>query len=139
MATVFLESVDGDTQRDPDQYGLKLVYEGNNPTVEYACISLRIKFFTDRLCCKSSIIAVHGLNGHWKKTWTAENGVFWLELLQEQLPEARILSYGYDGSTYQSLFDIGMSLVTDISRNRRMGRVSTFFPRKHSINLTNLL
>lgn len=46
------------------------------------------------------IVAVHGLGGHWKKTWTAENGKMWLrDFLPNQLPTARIMSYGYNSKT----------------------------------------
>ncbi|KAL6362010.1 hypothetical protein LRP88_05493 [Fusarium phalaenopsidis] len=44
---------------------------------------------------------MHGLNGHREKTWTAENGVHWLrDLLPEDLPQARILCWGYDANTH---------------------------------------
>ncbi|CAN9218325.1 unnamed protein product [Alternaria alternata] len=48
------------------------------------------------------IVAVHGLNGHREKTWTTSGGVNWLrELLPHDLPNARILSWGYDANTQQ--------------------------------------
>ena len=48
-----------------------------------------------------SIVAVHGLDGHCESTWTAENGVLWLEtLLPEDIPEARVYTYGYDSRTH---------------------------------------
>jgi hypothetical protein len=46
------------------------------------------------------IIAVHGLNGHYWRTWTAtsksdkENN--WLKDLPSKIPEARVMSYGYN-------------------------------------------
>lgn len=50
-----------------------------------------------------SIIAVHGLDGTWNKTWTAENGVFWLrDLIPQLIPDARVFSYGYDSRTRAS-------------------------------------
>ncbi|KAH8790449.1 hypothetical protein F5882DRAFT_291856, partial [Hyaloscypha sp. PMI_1271] len=49
------------------------------------------------------IIAVHGLDGAWNKTWTAENGVFWLrDLIPQLVPDARVFSYGYDSRTHAS-------------------------------------
>ncbi|CCA75073.1 related to tetratricopeptide repeat domain protein-Neosartorya fischeri [Serendipita indica DSM 11827] len=46
------------------------------------------------------IIAIHGLDGHREKTWTAENGILWLrDLLKADIPNARILAYGYDADT----------------------------------------
>jgi len=49
-----------------------------------------------------SIVAVHGLNGHPKKTWTANN-VNWLrDFLPPDIPNARILSWGYDANTHST-------------------------------------
>ena len=48
------------------------------------------------------IIAVHGLNGHRERTWTyrdkeSVSPAFWLrDFLPQDLPGARIYSYGYD-------------------------------------------
>ncbi|KAI9863600.1 MAG: hypothetical protein M1813_003623 [Trichoglossum hirsutum] len=43
------------------------------------------------------IVAVHGLGGDAYGTWTHENGKLWLrDFLASQIPEARILTYGYD-------------------------------------------
>ncbi|KAH8744418.1 hypothetical protein F5882DRAFT_497181, partial [Hyaloscypha sp. PMI_1271] len=44
------------------------------------------------------IVAVHGLNGTARKTWTDEDsGSFWLEdFLPGALPNARIMTFGYD-------------------------------------------
>ncbi|KAI9460337.1 hypothetical protein F5148DRAFT_259058 [Russula earlei] len=53
------------------------------------------------------IIAIHGLDGHAFNSWTA-NGVMWLrDLLPEQVPDARVLLYGYNAN-----------LVKDASRSR---------------------
>ena len=51
-----------------------------------------------------SIIAVHGLGGHWRTTWTEDNGKLWLrDFLPDQLRDgeinARIMSYGYNSDT----------------------------------------
>ncbi|CUS12309.1 unnamed protein product, partial [Tuber aestivum] len=63
--------------------GVKLVWKGEDPKVD--------------------IVAVHGLKGDVYRTWTAkgsepgEKDVFWLkDLLPEEVPNARILAYGYD-------------------------------------------
>jgi hypothetical protein len=46
------------------------------------------------------IVAIHGLNGHYINTWQSTSGrVLWLkDLLPDQIPQARIMSYGYDSS-----------------------------------------
>ena len=51
-----------------------------------------------------SIIAVHGLNGHRTESWslidgntTAEKKKTWLkDLLPDYIPQARVLTFGYD-------------------------------------------
>jgi len=60
------------------------------------------------------IVALHGLNGHWEKTWqaTTRNGdqVVWLrDLLPQQIPHGRIMSFGYDSVLQfsKSVADIG--------------------------------
>jgi hypothetical protein len=49
------------------------------------------------------IVAIHGLNGHYQRTWSAiaSNGsqVNWLrDFLPKQIPNARIMSYGYNSA-----------------------------------------
>ena len=42
------------------------------------------------------IVAIHGLNGDARRTWTHSNGTLWLQdLLPQKLPGARVFSYGY--------------------------------------------
>ncbi|KAH4334341.1 hypothetical protein HBH98_243290 [Parastagonospora nodorum] len=93
-------------------YGLQVVCEGTNPIVD--------------------IVAVHGLNGHCEKTWTAGNGVNWLrDLLPHDLPNARILSWGYDANTHSSsrvscqyLFDHARTQVSDLCLEREVTQTS---------------
>ncbi|KAL7777411.1 hypothetical protein CFE70_004076 [Pyrenophora teres f. teres 0-1] len=88
--------------------GLQVVAEGLNPTVD--------------------IVAVHGLNGHREKTWTTSSGINWLhDLLPHDLPNARILSWGYDANTHsgsrmgcQYLFDHAQTLVSDLCQERQI-------------------
>lgn len=49
------------------------------------------------------VVALHGLNGHWEKTWQSDKstskggGAMWLrDFLPQQIPHARIMSFGYD-------------------------------------------
>ncbi|KAF8529705.1 hypothetical protein BU17DRAFT_36641, partial [Hysterangium stoloniferum] len=72
-----------------------------------------------------SIVAIHGLDGHREASFTADNGVFWLQdLLPEALPFARILTYGYDARTQgenrsqQTLYGISGDLVVKLSAFR---------------------
>lgn len=51
-------------------------------------------------------MAVHGLNGHREKTFTTEK-INWLRhFLPNDIPNVRILSYGYNSRTYGSRFSI---------------------------------
>lgn len=68
--------------------------------------------------CKSllktfSVVAVHGMDGDWKRSWLHESsGTFWLkDLLPPILPHARIFSYSYDSRTRS----LGPPLTLDIS------------------------
>ncbi|KAF3029576.1 hypothetical protein E8E12_000791 [Didymella heteroderae] len=94
------------------QHGLQVVSEGTDPVVD--------------------IVAVHGLNGHREKTWTAGNGVHWLrDLLPHDLPRARVLSWGYDANTHSGsrvsceyLFDHARTLVSDLCLERQLTETS---------------
>ncbi|KAI6085949.1 hypothetical protein F4821DRAFT_141851 [Hypoxylon rubiginosum] len=74
------------------------------------------------------IVAIHGLNGHRDKTWTADNGIHWLrDLLRVDLPNVRILTWGYDANTHASdrmscqyLYDHALELVADLTRKRTL-------------------
>ncbi|KAF2008310.1 hypothetical protein BU24DRAFT_360647, partial [Aaosphaeria arxii CBS 175.79] len=73
-----------------------------------------------------SIVAVHGLNGHRDKTWTAANGTHWLrDLLPKDNPNARIFCWGYDANTHgervshQFLHDHAEQLVSDLCLKRK--------------------
>ena len=79
---------------------------------------------------------MHGLNGHREKTWTFVDEkpkgkeFLWLkDFLPSKIPNARILTWGYDARTYsqshgesvsiQQLYDHGRDLVGDLDRERR--------------------
>ncbi|KAK4451012.1 hypothetical protein QBC34DRAFT_459505 [Podospora aff. communis PSN243] len=74
------------------------------------------------------IVAVHGLNGHYLTTWTADNDVLWLrDLLPSDIPKARIYSWGYDARTHgashlslQYLYDHALDLVSALCRKRKL-------------------
>jgi alpha-beta hydrolase superfamily lysophospholipase len=42
------------------------------------------------------IIAIHGINGHYLRTWTEGSSNWLRDFLPEDLPTARIMSLGYD-------------------------------------------
>lgn len=62
-----------------------------------------------------SVVAIHGLGGDAYRTWTHENKKLWLQdFLPSQVPEARILSYGYDSTVAFSKSSAG---IDDFSRD----------------------
>lgn len=80
----------------------------------------RIKRLTSR-----SIIFVHGLTGNRENTWTHSNGIFWPNLLANDFPKARIMTYGYDVDVFRSskassdrLYEHGQSLGYSIVSQR---------------------
>jgi hypothetical protein len=81
------------------------------------------------------IVALHGLNGHREKTWqaTATNSkgqhLMWLrDFLPQQIPHARIMSFGYDSVLMfsKSVSDIGTfaEQLLEALMSRRRGSVS---------------
>ena len=76
----------------------------------------------NRVYSSHSIVAIHGLDGHREDSWTAENGVLWLrDLLIDEVPPARILTYGYDANTRgkeqltsQTLYDHAETLIAKL-------------------------
>ena len=57
-----------------------------------------------------SIIAVHGLGGHAMSTWThPATGKLWLrDFLPRAMPNARVMTFGYDAKVVDSRSIIGM-------------------------------
>lgn len=52
-----------------------------------------------------SIAALHGLNGHAFNTWATKEGQIWLrDLLPNDIPNARILTYGYNSKISSNSF-----------------------------------
>ena len=69
-----------------------------------------------------SIIAIHGLNGGWRKSWTDPvTATFWLQdLLPVTVPETRVLSFDYCASKTSTAFigDIARSLLDELAQLR---------------------
>ena len=120
---------DNPTVRELDNpLGLSsLYYPGDNPVlVEYGPVS---SFTTptyrssDKLTV-DSIVAVHGLDGHRERTWTAENGRLWLrDFLPLELPYARIFTFGYDSiltfsKSSATIADFAIGLLDELDNVR---------------------
>lgn len=75
------------------------------------------------------IVALHGITGDAFDTWTAPNDILWLrDFLPQDLPGARVFSYGYDASVFftRAAGDIdsfARTLLESI-KQRRSGEVS---------------
>lgn len=77
------------------------------------------------------VILVHGLTGNRENTWTDKNsGVFWPEkLLPDDLPKARIFTYGYDAdilhfwemSSQSRIGNHAQTLLNTLSQVRERG------------------
>ena len=67
----------------------------------------------------SSIIFVHGLTGKRTKTWLADGAAKpWPEeLLSKKIPEARIVTYGYDADVVHFTKPAGQNTVLEHARN----------------------
>ena len=67
----------------------------------------------------SSIVFVHGLTGKRTKTWLADGAARpWpQELLAEKIPEARILTYGYDADVAHFIKPAGQNTVLEHATN----------------------
>ncbi|KAL8689403.1 MAG: hypothetical protein Q9224_004647, partial [Gallowayella concinna] len=66
------------------------------------------------------VVFVHGLNGHWTRTWTHANGFCWSkDALASDLPAARVYSYGYPSQIIASksvagIRDFAKHLLNDL-------------------------
>lgn len=83
---------------------------------------------------KVDIVLVHGLMGHRKNTWTHANKTFWPEdLLPEDCPDARILSFGYDSKVVHfwsrpadnNIDSFSNALFQRLASDRAVNEVST--------------
>ncbi|KAH7322547.1 hypothetical protein B0I35DRAFT_425961 [Stachybotrys elegans] len=100
-----------------------------NPQTETSPFGIKVLVDRDeeqRGCI--DIIAIHGLNGHREKTWTnSATGLNWLSdkhCLQKEVPNARVLTFGYNSRTYFSrsdsyVQDFASDLLVALQANRR--------------------
>ncbi|PVF97516.1 hypothetical protein CPB86DRAFT_734801 [Serendipita vermifera] len=103
--SVSVPSRTSDSKRN--EFGFKVLSAGQNPVVD--------------------IVAIHGLGGHRERSWTAANGKMWLQdFLPDDIPNARILTYGHGADTHsrtylptQRLLHFAEGFVEDLLRERR--------------------
>lgn len=90
-----------------------------------------MRFYLELTEGTHSIVAVHGLDGHRENTWRAENGVLWLKtLLSDDLPKARVYTYGYDSRTHsrdyisrETFYGHAQNLVGELTLERQIRKV----------------
>jgi hypothetical protein len=78
-----------------------------------------------------SLVAVHGLNGDAKRTWThRETNAFWLQdFLPQDVQNMRVMSFGYNasaafGNTTATIADHARDLLGCLVDKREEGDVS---------------
>ncbi len=60
------------------------------------------------------IVFIHGLTGSSYNTWLSENNVYWpTELLLADIPDARIMTFGYDADVTKLLGPVSQNSVRD--------------------------
>jgi hypothetical protein len=113
-------------------FGIKELFVGNDPEVEWVIQSFRAFTLLIYLPLFDSIIAIHGLDGDRELSFTADNGILWLrDLVPPLIPNARVLTYGYDAYTKdraqlstQSLYSHGVDFVSKLVLYREATMVS---------------
>jgi hypothetical protein len=81
----------------------------------------------------SSIVALHGLNGHAFKTWAhGETNCMWLrDLLPHDVDDARVLLYGYNANVYRDAGtararDFASTFLRELLLRRRSDVITSF-------------
>ena len=117
--------------------GIKILYAPEQCNVEY--VELQCPLLKCLICILKALIAdpelhvpsivfIHGLTGHLLKTWTADGAsVPWpTEFLPQKIPNARIMTFGYDAYvtdwhrmiSENRIGDHAMTLLTSVARVR---------------------
>jgi hypothetical protein len=112
-----------------DRFGLFRLYFGDRTKLEENATSTLRSKQVEIVSDTADVIAIHGLGGSAYKTWTHENGLFWLQdVAPNEFPGARIYTFGYDsGFAFSNgtgtLRDFAKSLLEAIKLERAMSEV----------------
>jgi protein SERAC1 len=128
-------------------YGLRTLSEPDEAVVEYDAPCPQVDPPTNQTGA-TSIVFVHGLTGNRETTWTHnQSKTFWPQtLLAPDLPNARILTFGYDADIVgalntagsNTLRDHGKSLANDVALRRMRSRtVGYILCKAHSCSVSS--
>ncbi|TVY19242.1 Vegetative incompatibility protein HET-E-1 [Lachnellula arida] len=100
-----------------------------------------IKVVAEPTDAELDIVFVHGLTGNRDTTWTHKNGVFWPQLLAEDIKAVRIMTFGYDANPVKlwgavngsNLRNHGKALASAVSDLRREFRQRPLLFIAHSL------
>lgn len=110
--------------------GLFTLWDPAEPTIpelEYVCpssVPLKAKL-SDCI----SIVFVHGLQGHTKRTWATSKLCWPVDLLPQDLPCARIMAFGYNKLVMNEpppqFRDLRKTLLDSLTINRRLTKAGS--------------
>ena len=88
-------------------------------------------------------VSVHGITGDAYSTWTAANGVFWLQdFLPKQFPGAKVYSFGYPADVFYSKSAAGLDMhargLLELMKAYGLGMVSQSFLYEVAIFLSHM-
>lgn len=110
-------------------------------TTQMLPLSISLTFGTSKWVSNTdtpaSLVFVHGLDGHWRSSWTAHNGVFWpRDLIPKIFPESRIFAFAYDARTKadtplpMDVYDHATELIGSLANEREITDVSQACPER---------
>jgi hypothetical protein len=111
------------------RFGLFRLHYGDRTKLEENATSTSRSREVEIVSDTGDIVAIHGLGGSAYKTWTHENGLFWLQdVALNEFPGARIYTFGYDsGFAFSNgtgtLRDFAKSLLEAIKLERATSEV----------------
>ena len=102
-----------------DEYGIKVLCGPDQPRAEYALKYCHLGNAKQ----SNSVIFVHGLTGGQLSTWTAPGASApWPSLLlPDDIPDARISTFGYDADVLNLLGSAGQNRIRHHARNLLRG------------------